>query len=398
MLALTRRKLHTKSWNVPASPGGTLKVRLPTTCSVKIYPLDPHTHDWKRAQVDMHVLGETDDSFIAEESARQVTEQFNASVISDHEPGRSFIQLEAPPETTPTTLARNIHLLRGWIGGPFRGERPLFDCRIILHVGIPGRFDLDVEVADGAVSVDESFEGDVKIHTRRADVLIAKLKSMFVDIDVDDGNISADVVQGNVSVRCMTGNIDVGRVQGPAVRMVTDVGDIQVRAMYADYAMMRSREGTVRLGCAQGYTKIRTVEGNVEVGGVEGRLDIESDAGDVEANLSVPHTVSMRSRYGDIAIGLSEAMKASFLFEGGKTVDIDKRVNFHALESDGDSTIVRGEVGAIGLDDRSGAGVGSVHARAPSGDVAVCRQGWGAGLYHSQDGKEESFPRWVENR
>lgn len=344
----------------------------------------------------MHVLAETDDAFISEESAAQVTEAFEANVVADHEPGRNFLQLEAPPETTPTAFARNLHSLRSWIGGPFRGERAQFDSRIVFNVGVPGRFDLDIELNDGAITVDEVFEGDVKIHTQSADVFIAKLKSMYIDIDAEDGDVSLNTVHGNLSVRSSSGHVDIGRIQGPAVRLVTDSGDVQVRAMYADYAMLRSRTGTVRLGGAQGYTKVRTVEGDVEVAGVEGRLDVESDTGDVEAKLSVPRTVSMRSRHGDIAIGLPDLVKASFLFEGGNTVDVDKRIAFHRFEKKGDDAIVRGEVRARGEDEADELELASVHARAPCGDVTMTQQGWGATLYSLRTEEEEAFPRWVQ--
>ena len=40
---------------------------------------------------------------------------------------------------------------------------------------------------------------------------------------------------------------------------------IEARALYAEYAILWSRDGAVRLRGAQGYTKVRTVKGDVEV-------------------------------------------------------------------------------------------------------------------------------------
>lgn len=390
-----RRCLHVKSWDLPVSPGGTLKVRLPTKCYVRISPLDPHSTNWDQARVDMEVLGESDADFISSETAERVTAELNVQVISDHEPGRNFLQLEAPPESAPTALARHFHHLRAWIGGPFRGHRPLFDSRVIFDVRIPGKFDLDIEMTSGAVELREVFEGDVKIQSGDADVAVNKLKSMYIDIETDSGDFTASVLQGNVSVRCCAGRVDVGRIQGPIVKLVTDSGDLQARAMYADYAMLRSKEGTVRLGGAHGYTKVRTGEGNIEAMGVEGRFDVETDSGDVEANLSVPKVVSIRSRTGDVSLGLPETFTSSFLFEGGASVDIDEAVLPSTVRQKGRQNIVRGTV-SRGEDVQSvGESVPSIYARAPRGDVVIKKQSWGEGMHSAQRGAKERFPRWV---
>lgn len=393
-----RRCVHTNSWKVPVSPGGTLKARLPTTCSLNVYPLNPHKHDWNEAFVEMHVLGEVDDSFISLETAQKVSSAFKAIVVADYEPGRNFLQIEAPVETTPTAFARSLHRLRSWLGDPFRGERPLFDSRIVFNVGIPGRFDLDVELSSGVIMVDGTFEGDVRVHTNDADVVFKKLKSMYVDIDVDDGDISMDTVQGNVFVRSGAGNVDIGRVQGPSVKLISDSGDVQVRAMYADYGLVRSREGTIRLGGAQGYTKIRSIESSVEVAGVEGRLDVETDSGDIEAELSKPETVSLRSRWGDIALGLPEVLKGTVLFEGGNSVKIDDQVKVKKDESV--TPVIKGEVHLSCSDNDAVTekNMASIYARAPGGDLSVTRRPWSAKLYSLLRNNKDSFPRWVENR
>lgn len=368
-------------------------MRLPTTCSVRISPLDPHKSNWDHAEVSMEVLGESDDDFISKETAESVAEEMNVSVVTDYEPGRNFLQVEAPPESTPTALARNLHYLRGWIGGPFRGHRPLFDSRILLDIGIPGRFDLDIEVTSGSVEVVDVFEGDVKIQSGSADISVTKLKSMYIDLESESGDISGSVLQGNLTVRSENGRVDIGRVQGPSVRMVTDCGDIQTRALYAGYAMLRSREGTVRLGGAQGYTKVRTVEGNVEVAGVEGRLDVETDSGDVEASLSLPRVVSIRTRRGDVSLGLPESLNAGLLLEGGASLSVDAGMLSREEPREGSGTILRGEL----LRGPETEERGSVHARAPVGDVVVKKQSWGERVQSSPGGVRERFPRWMAN-
>lgn len=360
---------------------------------MRIAPLDPHKSNWDHARVDMEVLGESDDDFISQETAESVAEEMNVNVLADYEPGRNFLQVEAPPEGTPTALARNLHYIRAWIGGPFRGHRPLFDSRIILDIGVPGRFDLDIEVTSGSVEVVDVFEGDVKIQSGSAHIAVNKLKSMYIDLETESGDISGSVLQGNLTVRSGNGRVDIGRIQGPSVRMVTDSGDIQARALYADYAMLRSRQGTVRLGGAQGYTKVRTVEGSVEVAGVEGRLDVETDRGDVEASLSLPRVVSIRTRHGDVSLGLSDALNASLLLEGGESLNVDEGLLSREGPRESGGKMMRGEM-TRGPDTEQRA---SVHARAPVGDIVVKKQSWGERVQSSPAGVREQFPRWVSN-
>lgn len=377
------------------APGGTLKVRLPAKCTVRISPLNPHTTNWDQAKVDMEVLGESDSDVITAEIAEKVASEMKADAVSDHEPGRNFLRLEAPEESTPTAFARNIHFLRAWIGGPFRGHRPLFDSRVVFDVRIPGRFDLDFEMTAGCVELKEVFEGDVRIQTGTADVIVDKLKSTYIDIESDGGDFSASVLQGNVSVRSSSGIVDIGRIQGPSVKLISEAGNIQTRALYADYAMLRTNQGTVRLGGAQGYTKVRTREGNVEVIGVEGRFDVETDSGDVETRLSVPQVVSMRSRTGDISVGLPETLCARLLVEGGSGTDIDSNVLPPECREKVGENIVIGEIrnkgGAVSGSEK----VPSIHARAPSGDVIVRSQAWNDGVRLSPDDTRGQFPRWI---
>lgn len=385
-----QRNLHVQSWTMPVAPGGTLKVRLPIKCTVKISPLDPHNHDWNEAKIGLDVLGETDEHFISEETAKAVANETNINITSDYEPGRNFLQVEAPSESAQTAFARAIHRLRAWIGGPFRAQRDLFDSQIILDIGIPGRFDLDIEIYDGSVIVDDTFEGDVKIQTSSADINVNKLKSMYVDLEADDGDISASTIQGNVSIRADKGNVDLGKVQGPSIKLTTDSGYIRTSALYADYAMLRTREGFIQLTGAQGYTKIRTVEGCVDVAGIEGRLDIETDAGDIDAKLSIAQMVSLRSRNGDISLGIPDDLNAQVLLEGGANVEIDDDVRITMSPDVSNPGIIQGYTGVLNnvpqMIDQECA---SVYARAPNGEVFVRPHSWAGTGFPTFSKREE---------
>lgn len=70
------------------------------------------------------------------------------------------------------------------------------------------------------------------------------------------------------------------------------------------------------------------MESDIEVVSVEGRLDIETDCEDVEANLSVPKTVTMTSGTGDIAVGLPDGITGFIVPEVRICIEIDEEVSF----------------------------------------------------------------------
>lgn len=410
------RTLHTTSWSVPVRTDGTLRVRLPTACTLRIGTRDVmQTDAWEKAEVSLQV--ESRKSLkrnLTEADARRVADEFGLSVSADLEPGKDVLLVEKARETAPAFLGRLLHLAREWIGGPFKNYRPQYDSNVIVDVRLPGKFSLDLEVFDGAVEVQDTFEGDIKLLTEYADVNINRLKSTFVDIESVDGDISAVVLQGNVYVRTSQGNIDIAKAQGPSIKINTRDGDVQARALYAEYASIRSSTGNVRLGGAQGRTNIRTAEGSVEVSGVEGKLVVESDSGDVEAQLSVPQNVSLRSRTGDIAISVPQDLRAEVMFEASEKIDVDSAISIaEATDSTMDSQSVESSSSEAAVESRSKlrGWIGetltatsatafdqepAIFARAPSGEISVNPGTW-AGLRTNFAGssKSPSFPRWA---
>lgn len=367
-----RRFVHVRTWTVPTAPGGTLKLRLPFTATVQIAPLSPHTSDWKSAQVSLSVLGETDDTFISEETAQAVATNKQMFVSADTQRGHSYVRVEgAEEEGTITSVARKLHQLRRWMGGVFKGEGTMFDARLGVDVLIPGKFDVDVEVEDGSIEVHEKIEGDVRILGGKAGIDVNNVKGTHIDIESVEGDIKAGVLQGKLSVRSHEGLVELGRVQGPSAKVVCGGSDVRVNALYATRATIRTREGGVKLGGAQGCTRIRTVEGDVLAVGVEGRLEVETDSGDVTIGLSVPEVVNVRSRSGDVTVGLAER-KAEMMALGGAEVDVEEGVLRGVSREEG-GKVLKGEV--VGREDGE---MGSVYIRAPNGDVVVRREEWGS--------------------
>jgi Putative adhesin len=398
------RRLQTASWTVPVAPGGTLKARLPTVCTLRVGAADPHAAGgWGAATVSLRVEPHPGGQPISEAEARRVADGFGMRVVGDYEPGKNFLLLETVRESGSQSFGRLVHYVREWIGGPFREYRPQYDSNVVVDVRLPGKFNLDLEVMDGVVDVLDTFEGNVKLTSEYANVNINRLKSMYIDIEAGEGDIQAVVLQGNVSIRTVEGNVDIAKVQGPSFKLNTRDGDVQARAIYADYTSVRSNTGNVRLGGAQGNTNIRTMEGNVEVAGVEGRLQIETDTGDVEAQLSMPDAVSLRSRTGDIAIAVPPALAAKVMLQANELVDVRSGVSLDRTYSSGGAagdergSSLRGWIGETSAADRDGIEPRTIFARAPLGEVSLAPGQW-AGFKIPSAGTEEPaprFPRWA---
>lgn len=374
---------------MPTAPGGTLKLRLPFTSTVKIAPHSPHTTDWTSAQISLSILGETDDTFISEETAQTVAAYKRVAVSADTQRGHSYVRVEGVEgESAVTSVARRLHQLRRWMGAVFKGEGTLFDARVVVEVLIPGKFDVDVEVEDGGVEVREKIEGDVRILSGNGGIDVDQVKGTYIDIESKEGDVKAGVLQGNLSVRSRAGVVELGRVQGPNVKIACDGSDVRVNALYATRATIRTREGGVKLEGAQGHTRIRTVEGDVRVRGVEGRLEVETDSGDVNVGLSVPEVVNVRSRSGDVTVGVAER-RAEMVAEAGAGLEVEEGILSGVVKEDG-GKVIKGEVRGQGEGEGE---VGSVYVRAPNGDVVVRWEEWGDGI--GVDSRSKRMAAWV---
>lgn len=403
---LLARSVQTASWNVPIAPGGTLKARLPTVCTLRVSAADPLAAGaWDSAQVSLHVEPHDGGKPISEEEAHRVAAGFGMRVACDYEPGKNFLLLETARESGRASLGRVMHQLRAWIGGPFRDYRPQYDSNVVVDVRLPGKFDLDVEVLDGSVNLLSTFEGNVKLSSDYANFNINRLKSMYIDIDAGEGDVQAVVLQGNVSIRSVEGDIDIAKVQGPSFKLNTRDGDVQARAVYADYTSVRTSTGNVRLGGAQGNTNIRTTEGSVEVAAVEGKLVVETDCGDVETQLSLPEKVSLRSRTGDIVIAVPPSLHSKVMLQAAEPVDVASGVSLSrsyqgSVPGEDRGATVRGWIGDADDSEASDAAKvpRTIFARAPRGEIAIAPGQWASFTIPSQSSKDSTqarFPRWA---
>lgn len=403
---LLARNVQTASWNVPIAPGGTLKARLPTVCTLRVSAADPLAPEgWNSACVTLHVEPHEGGKPISEDEARRVAAGFGMRVACDYEPGKNFLLLETARESGRASFGRLMHHVREWIGGPFRDYRPQYDSNVVVDVRLPGKFDLDVELLDGNVALLSTFEGNVKLSSDYANFKINRLKSMYIDIDAGEGDVQAVVLQGNVSIRSIEGDIDIAKVQGPSFKLNTRDGDVQARAVYADYTSVRTSTGNVRLGGAQGNTNIRTTEGSVEVAAVEGKLVVETDCGDVETQLSLPEKVSLRSRTGDIVIAVPPSLHSKVMLQAAEPVDVGSGVSLDrsyqgSVPGEDRGATVRGWIGEAGASEAHDEvqTPRTIFARAPRGEISIAPGQWAAftiPTHSSDDSAKTRFPRWA---
>ncbi len=364
------RALHVDVGKVTARPGGSLKVNLPTSCTVNVTPLNPHTSDWNFVHVALQVPESNDVDSTDDSAARNLIDSLGISLHSEVADDRSYVRLEA--------MSNDAGFSQSGL-----------NQALVVDVSLPGLFDVDLKTQSGAVNINGTIEGDVKIHSADAAVNIEKLKSMHVDVDIAAGVVSAGVIQGSVSIRTGTGDISIGKIQGPEVSLETSSGGIRARAMYTEHAVIQSGKGSILVDGAQGNTKILTGKGDVVVSGVQGNLTVESDSGNVSAQLSRPEDVLVRTTTGDVSLGIPETSEAKVVLHGTEGIDIDQEIRLKEVSKDADAHSIRGVcVPTTTLGQRIGRSVwgsaraqtSKIEARASSGKVRLCVEKWSARL------------------
>lgn len=420
---LPRRHVQTVSQWCPVGADGHLRVRLPREADVRVSVLPPE--EWSATHVSLDVSepdGErgaaanttaaaaaaaSDGGGVSEAALREATDAFGLRIFSDSVSGT--VTLEAPQLTAPQTFLEHLHRARQWVGGPLRpAPRPALDSRFTLHVRIPGRMSLDVEMTAGTFTLtDGTLEGDFVLHSDTADTKVHRLKSMLVHVSSKEGDIDVKHIEGNAELRSGSGNIDVERLNGLSASVETEEGAISVGALYSRRAWVRSSAGDILLGSVHGHTLVRAIEGYVSVESVDGDLEVETDAGDVSAFLSAPRRVQVLSRSGDVKLGVNEDASAEFELHG-PLIDVDKQLRprdvSESEEECGGGGVVRSMLFCRGDNDddggANGAERGHVSAFARQGEVRVLRQTWLDRVVHgdTQGIEMETDPRSDESR
>lgn len=381
------RELRTVSRQLDTEPDVTLKVRIPRRCDLLITSRDPQDYEgesWKNASVTLDV--EKADptksesrkvTGVSEEEARRVTSEFGLRV----EERRGVILLEAAEVGRPLWLAEVFRSWRSWLMGLFwRSTEGRQGLRVGVNVEVPGKCNLDLEVAQGSIEVHQTFEGNVRIVSDSASVKLNRLKSLYIDLESQSGSIEGAMLQGNVDVRTKWGSIDMKKVQGPRVTLMVGKGDVQVGAIYTERGVLQTQRGDINARAAHGVIYVRTNKGSVKLAGVEGQLDIEVIKGDIDAQISVPRRVCVKSSAGDVALGLPAAVRARVYLEGATNIDVSEAFRFAVVDGQ-DESFIDGileskDVVADSIESGEESDMPSVVAQAPTGGLVVSQREW----------------------
>ena len=128
-----------------------------------------------------------------------------------------------------------------------------------VTIRIPERFDVDVNVGSGSVSVG-SLDGSLAVNTGSGSVTLADVRGERITVDTGSGAIRAGRLTGDVSLDTGSGSVAVRSVRGSL-----DVG---------------TGSGSVRASRVDGPANVRTGSGSVYVG-LAGGADLAASGGRV---------------------------------------------------------------------------------------------------------------------
>lgn len=122
---------------------------------------------------------------------------------------------------------------RGW-------RRGRMDAQFVVVVEIPARFSASVDVASGAVQVDE-INGDLSVDTGSGSIAVGSARGGRISLDTGSGSIRADRLDGDVDLSTGSGSIDVGSVSG---RFEGDTGSGSISVAEADVSDFSADTGS----------------------------------------------------------------------------------------------------------------------------------------------------------
>ncbi|KAA8496492.1 hypothetical protein FVE85_0221 [Porphyridium purpureum] len=370
-----RRGVRTMSRTLPAALAGTLKVRIPTSVKLDVYPQTSEA--WDHCDVFVDVEGDG----VTEEHASAISTQFGLQII--HDTRRNALRLE-------TAATRDVPSSPHWFGAHgtrlmdlihLRGPSSLFKTAarapVRLTAYVPSNFNIDIETFGGSVHLHDTFEGkETIVFSTGADVYVDHLNCTYIAMETRTGAIHAQSLNGNTLLRSREGSVAVMRLQGNTTRCHVDSGAIDISSLYSQYSFLRSVHGDISIGTAMGDTSVRTGKGQITILGQSGRLDAESSAGDIALQLSEPGDVYVRCYEGSVKMGLTPSLTADLDLEGD-VIDIDQNFQFHSHLRTRDHTLMGILTGSRTAPPRKLDWKSNIFVRCPRGKVRVYPQVWG---------------------
>lgn len=294
---LQGRQIHIESWQLSTKPYGSLSVKLPFRCKVKISALDPHKCDWTNANVQLHI---PTSSTLSEAQARALADQVGMKSYEDAEAG-SMVRVECALQDE--TLV----------------ERSVAHHTPEVLIEVPGLHNVRVELKAGDLRLCDTIEGDVQIRTESAAIWINKLRSTSTQIETVEGDVEARIVQGDVSISSKSGKVRLKRAQGNELSIACG-GGFEADSVYGGRIAVRTK-GSLRIASVHGDAQIEAAD--AVICAVQGRLKMKS-RGEVDLTLadSGGERVDVDAG-GDVRVGVQKGIAAQFDLQAREVRDED---------------------------------------------------------------------------
>ncbi|RKS76769.1 putative adhesin [Actinomadura pelletieri DSM 43383] len=203
-------------------------------------------------------------------------------------------------------------------------------CGVSYRVQVPKATPVEVDTEDGSITA-SGLGGTVKLHSDNGALRVTDLRATSVSLSTNDGAIHAS---GHAKI----------------ADLYSDNGAISATGLTTDRLTARTRDGDIDFGGRATVADVSTANGSIEAGGLTSdRLTAKTDNGSVDLRLTTPPSgVRATSANGTVQVrvptGQSYAISASSI-NGGEQID-----------------------SAFRQDSTSGR---SIHVRSANGDVAV---------------------------
>ena len=230
---------------------------------------------------------------------------------------------------------------------------------------VPARFDLDLYTVDGDVTLEQAFEGTIRIRTADGDVRTATLKGETIELHTSDGDIRTRALASpRVHVQTADGDITLGEVSAHEITVRTADGDVRADALRTSAAESRidvsTADGDLRLRLVDapqtrlhtsdgdivvddlfgGRMTVQTADGDLTFGRIRGHLQATTSSGQIRGELTAVGDVSLRTTDGDVVLRLPAAHKADLRLRADDLrLDADLRFDGHLDDHQADGRL-----------------------------------------------------------
>ena len=164
----------------------------------------------------------------------------------------------------------------------------------------------DVALRDGTVEVLSQPESGNRINLRdRPETQIILTAPNLVDLRLrtSDGDIQIGDANGDVFVRTSDGNIGIGAISGLMFEARTSDGDISVESAEFKNVVIRTSDGDISVGQASAEeVTAHTSDGDIHFDHLAAVADLRTSDGDIHAGALVSTSSKVQSSDGDITL------------------------------------------------------------------------------------------------